>query len=61
MNNSGYVSLRNYEKSIAFYEKSLAITLQIKDKKGEATSYNGLGNIYCELKNYKRMFEKYKS
>jgi tetratricopeptide (TPR) repeat protein len=54
-----YKSLGEYQKAIEFYQQSLAITREIGDRGGEASSYNNLGNVYYSLGEYQKAIEFY--
>ena len=52
-----FQSLDNYNKAQEYYNKALAITLEIGDRKGEATVYGNLGTVFQSLDNYNKAQE----
>jgi tetratricopeptide (TPR) repeat protein len=46
-------------KAIGYYEKSLEIAKEIANKTEEPGCYNGLGNVYCALGDFKKAIEYY--
>ncbi|MGB8688893.1 MAG: CHAT domain-containing tetratricopeptide repeat protein, partial [Microcoleus sp.] len=57
---NAYYSLGQIERSMAFYEKSLAIFQEIKNRQGEASSLGGLGMAYHSLGEYERAIDYHK-
>lgn len=59
--NSGntYFSLGQIEQAIAFYQQSLAMSREIKDRQGEANSLGNLGNAYNSLGQYEQAIAFY--
>ena len=51
--------LRDFEKALQFFEKSLSIRLLSNDKKAIASSYNNLGIVYKKKGNLKKALEFY--
>ncbi|MCZ8243779.1 MAG: tetratricopeptide repeat protein, partial [Microcystis sp. LE19-131.1A] len=60
-NNLGavYDSLGEYQKAIEFYQQSLAITREIGDRGGEASSWFNLGLTYYKLDRISEAKEAY--
>jgi tetratricopeptide (TPR) repeat protein len=54
---NAYNSLGEYQKAIEFHQQSLAITREIGDRGGEASSYNNLGIVYNPLGEYQKALE----
>ena len=52
-----YASLRQYKKAINFFQKSLPIYQELKDRKGEANVLNDLGDAYKNLGQYERAID----
>ena len=62
-NNMGnsYDHIKEYKKSLKYYQKSLDIALKIFDKNhiNIAMSYNNIGNAYNRIEEYKKALEYY--
>ena len=58
-NNIGivYYHLGEYDKTLDFYKKSLAIDQQLGDEHGIATSYNNIGSVYTDFGDFKSALE----
>lgn len=54
-----YENLGQYEKSLSFYEKALAITKEIGDRKREGYLYNSIGVAYDNLGQYEKSLSFY--
>ena len=52
-------SLGEYVKAKEYYEKALAISMEIGNRAGEATSYGNLGNVFLSLGEYVKAKEYY--
>ena len=52
-----FESLGEYVKAKEYFEKALAIKIQIGDKQGEATSYGNLGAVFQSLGEYDKAIE----
>ena len=51
------VRLRNYAKAKEYYEKALAISVEIGDRKEEASIYLALGNLCIDIDEYVKAVE----
>lgn len=47
-----YTNVGNYPPAISAFEKSLQISRDVNDKKGQATAYGNIGNVYYGQGNY---------
>ncbi|EAZ89005.1 tetratricopeptide repeat protein [Crocosphaera chwakensis] len=56
---NAYDSLGQYQEAIEYHQQSLAITIDIGNRNGEAYSYIGLGNVYQSLRQYQEEIEYY--
>ncbi|MBP5971887.1 tetratricopeptide repeat protein [Brasilonema sp. CT11] len=56
---NAYESLAQYQKAIDYHQQSLAISLEIGDRKGEANSLGNLGNAYRYLGQYQKAIDYY--
>ena len=54
-----YLSLGSYTKAIEYHEQSLAITREIKNRDGEGSALEDLGNAYLFLGNYPKAIDYY--
>ena len=61
LNNMGliYYEIKNYNKALEYYERSLKLKLNIDDKIGIASSLNNIGIIHLVLDNYEKALEYY--
>lgn len=55
----GYNRLGEKQKSIEYYDQSLALSRKIEDVSGEATTLNNIGNIYSSLGEKQKALEYY--
>ena len=55
----GFYSLGEYVKAKEYYEKALAISTEIGDRRGEGTWYGNLGNVFDSLGEYVKAKEYY--
>ena len=54
-----FSSLGEYVKAKEYYEKALAISMEIGDRAGEGTWYGNLGTVFCSLGEYVKAKEYY--
>lgn len=54
-----YHFLGNYPRALEYYQKSLTIQVELRNKKGTALVLNNIGNIYFTQDNYPRALEYY--
>jgi tetratricopeptide (TPR) repeat protein len=47
-----YTNVGNYSQAISAFNKSLQISQEVNDKKGQATAYGNIGNVYYGQGNY---------
>ena len=52
-----FYSLGEYKKAKEYYEKALAITMEIGDREGEGAAYGNLGNVFHSHSEYKKAKE----
>ncbi len=59
VNNLGYINLNkgNVDIALGYYQKSLELSLEQRDKNGTAVSYNNIGFIYTNLGNISKGLE----
>ena len=48
-----------FKEAIELHREALAISQEIRDRQGEATSYRGLGNAYSSLRKYQQAIQFY--
>ena len=56
-----FFNVGEYDKAEEYYENALAIRIETQDRKGEATDYGNLGNVFLRLGKFakaKKYFEK---
>ena len=61
LNNLGlaYANLGKYQQAIDYYERTLAISQDIGDKRSECNRLGNLGNAYANLGQYQQAIDYY--
>ena len=49
-----YADMKQHEKSIVYYEKSLALALELKEKRNIAYAYSNTGSSYQDLNQFSK-------